>query len=118
MKDIEATDETKSAVKVTVEPGICGFSCEIRARREGSRSARLEIHSECEHIQYLATLLDDVITVKELFSPLSRNRIYSSVERAGCHLSCPIPAGIIKACEVAMDLALPKDVTIRIEKDA
>jgi hypothetical protein len=77
----------------------------------------VEIHSQCEHIQHLATLLEDVITIKELFSPVSRNRIYSSVERAGCHLSCPIPSGVIKACEVAMDLALPKDVTIRIEKD-
>ncbi len=118
MKDFEATSKKKYAVRVTVEPGICGFSCEIRARREGSSSARVKIHSKCEHIQLLATLLDDVITIKELFSPLSRNRIYRSVERGGCHLSCPIPTGVIKACEVAMDLALPKDVTIRIEKDA
>jgi hypothetical protein len=117
LKDVVVAKETKRGVRVTVDPGICGFPCEIHARGEGSGSVRVKIHSECEHIQELAALLDGIITMKELFSPLSRNRIYASTERAGCHLSCPIPAAVIKACEVAMHMALPKDVTIRIEKD-
>jgi hypothetical protein len=34
-----------------------------------------------------------------------------------CHTACPVPAGIIKAVEVAAGLALPADATISVSKD-
>lgn len=117
LKNFEVSEDVKNAVSVFVEPGICGFSSIIRAHREGRRSAGLEIESGCEHIQRLARFLDGVVTIKELFLPLSRNPIYVSAERAGCHPSCPLPVAIVKAIEIAMEMALPKDVVIRIERD-
>lgn len=33
------------------------------------------------------------------------------------HAACPVPAGIIKAVEVAAGLALPADATIKISED-
>ena len=32
------------------------------------------------------------------------------------HAACPVPAGIVKAVEVAAGLALPKDASIRLIK--
>jgi hypothetical protein len=68
--------------------------------------------SECEHVQRLSESLNE-IGLRDLFAPISRNPVFISVERAGCHPSCPIPIAIMKAVEGAMDMALPKDVFIR-----
>ncbi len=98
-------------IRVTVNPGICGFPCTIEAQREGKRAVRLEVRSECAHIQRLGSLLG-VITLKELFAPLTRNPIFLSAERARCHASCVIPVAVAKAAEVALEMALPRDVRI------
>ena len=42
-KDFRASDQEICVVKVTVDPGICGFSREVQAYREGPRSVRVEI---------------------------------------------------------------------------
>jgi hypothetical protein len=102
-------------VCVTVDPGICGFPCVIKARKTGVRKVSLEISgSDCEQIQTLAERLTTV-SIKELFTPLSRNPVYASAEKSGCHLSCAIPVAVIKAAEVALELALPQEVRIKFE---
>ncbi len=100
---------------VTVEPGICGFACVIKARKTGARQVSLEITgSDCEQIQRLAERLT-TLSIKERFTPLSRNPVYVATEKSGCHLSCAIPAAIIKVAEVALELALPQEVHIKFE---
>lgn len=100
---------------MTVEPGICGFACVIKARKTGARQVSLEIaDSHCEQIQRLAERLT-TLSIKELFTPLSRNPVYVATEKSGCHLSCAIPVAIIKAAEVALELALPQEVHIKFE---
>jgi hypothetical protein len=99
-----------------VDPGICGFPCLIRACKDKNRAAAIEISgSECKQIQALAKSLTR-ITLPELFTPLTRNIVYVSAEKAGCHPACPIPAAIIKTAEVAMATAVPKDVQMGFEK--
>ena len=100
---------------MTVDPGICGFPCVIKARKRGTRKVSLEISgSDCEQIQRIAEHLV-TLSIKELFTPLSRNPVYVAAEKSGCHLSCAIPVAIIKAAEVALDLALPRDALIQFE---
>ncbi len=102
-------------VCVTVEPGICGFSCIISAQEAKKRTVQLEISgSECEQIQRLSEILNE-ITLKELFTPLTRNPIFISAERAGCHSACPVPAAVVKTVEVAMGMALPREVRIKFD---
>lgn len=98
-------------VRVLVDPGVCGFRCVIWARREGKQQVRFLLESECAHIQRMAAHLD-VITLKGLFSPLSRNPILLAAEKARCHASCVIPVAVAKAAEVALEMALPRDVRI------
>ena len=100
---------------MTVEPGICGFPCVVRANKLDERSVSLEIlNSDCQQIKNLSERLNK-LSLKELFTPISQNPVYFAVEKSGCHLSCAIPTAIFKAAEVAMDMALPRDVCIEFE---
>ena len=102
-------------VCVTVDPGICGFPCVIKARKIGGKMVALEISgSDCEQIKKLSERLAQ-ISLKDIFSPISRNPVYALTEQSHCHPSCPVPAGVLKAAEVAMEMALARDASIRFE---
>lgn len=98
-------------VRVRVEPGVCGFLCSVCARREGKWSVGVEISSECKHIRRLGELLTN-INVRGLFAPITKNPVSKAAEDAGCHASCPVPVAVMKAAEVAMEMALACDVKI------
>ena len=98
-----------------VNAGICGFTCHIKARKLGKNAVGLEItESGCQQIQAFTETVTG-LTLKELFAPVTRNPVYLAAEDSGCHPSCPVPAAVLKAAEVAMEMALPMDATIRFE---
>jgi hypothetical protein len=116
------TDEGPASVKskgvtqvcVTVHPGACGFTCTISARKINRRKVAVTISdSQCRQIQKLAGCVT-AMTLRELFTPLTRNPVYTRAEQSGCHPSCPVPAAILKAVEVAMEMAVPRDVRFQI----
>jgi len=99
----------------SVNAGICGFACRIKARKIDKITVGLEIsESECQQIQQFSELLSK-LTLKEIFAPVTRNPVYLAAEQAGCHPSCPVPAGVLKAAEVALEMAIPRDASIRFE---
>ena len=99
-------------VIVSVNPGICGFDCKVAAEQCGKRSARIEItESGCTLIHKFSDLLED-ITLQELFVPLTQNKIFMAAQKAGCHLACPVPVAVVKASEVALELAVARDAAI------
>ena len=103
-------------VTVVVEPGVCGFQCIIRAKRIENRRVRIEITgSGCKSVNQMATFLEDIL-LRDLFAPPSRNPVFLSAERAGCHPSCPVPIGVLKAADFAMEMALARPVSIRFER--
>ena len=106
-------DTSPKDVCVTVDPGVCGFPCVIKAGRMGARMVALEISgSDCGQIKKLSERLAR-ISLKDIFAPISRNPVYALTEKSGCHLSCPVPMAVIKAAEVAFGMALPKEVHIK-----
>jgi hypothetical protein len=96
---------------VIVDPGICGFACTIRACKEG-KLVKFDIQSECDQIKKLAGTLGP-ITLKDLFVPLTKCPLFRCAEASRCHLACPVPSALVKSAEVALGLALPKEVSIR-----
>jgi hypothetical protein len=101
-------------ILVRVDPGICGFCCEIRASSPQRRVARISlIDSNCKNIQRLSAGIGEV-AMADLFLPLCRNPVLMAAEKAGCHAACPVPTALIKAVEAAMGLAIPKSVFIDI----
>ena len=109
------TSKTSTDTCVTVNPGICGFTCHVKVRKIENKIVALEItESECNQIQQFSGHLSK-ITLRELFVPVTKNPVYLSAEKSGCHPSCPIPVAVLKAAEVAMEMALPRDVMIQFE---
>ncbi|MCG2774313.1 MAG: hypothetical protein L6406_01425 [Desulfobacterales bacterium] len=105
-------------IRVTAEPGVCGFSCIIEAQKKASDLVSIKITgSECKQIQRLSRNIREM-NLRELFTPLTQNPVYTFAKKAGCHASCPIPMAILKAVEVAMDMAIPRDVLIRFESSS
>ncbi|MGD8263618.1 MAG: hypothetical protein PVG70_08470 [Desulfobacterales bacterium] len=87
----------------------------MKARKIEKKIVALEIaESECNQIQQFSGHLSK-ITLRELFVPVTKNPVYLSAEKSGCHPSCPIPVAVLKAAEVAMEMALPRDVMIQFE---
>ncbi len=119
MKRIEQQrSDNSNDICMTVEPGICGFSCVVKARKQNKKLVTLKIGgSECKQIQRISKSLKE-ITLSELFVPVRRNPVFLSAERAGCHPSCPIPVAVLKAAEVAMEMALPREVRIKFELES
>jgi hypothetical protein len=99
-------------VCVRVDSGICGLPCQIRVNRIDKRKAAVEItDTECTMLHEMAETIKE-IGIKEVFSPTTTNPAYIAAQKAGCHPSCPVPVAILKAAEVALEVALSKSVTI------
>jgi hypothetical protein len=109
------TGDRSADTCASVNAGICGFTCRIEAWKIDQRTVGLEIsESECQQIQRFSELLNK-LTLKEVFMPVTRNPVYLTAQQSGCHASCPIPTAVLKAAEVALEMALPRDVSIRFE---
>jgi hypothetical protein len=99
----------------SVNAGICGFTCRIKAWKIDKKTVGLEIsESECQQIQDYSELIRQ-LTLNEVFMPVTRNPVYLAADQSGCHPSCPVPAAVLKAAEVALNMALPRDASIRFE---
>jgi hypothetical protein len=115
LKTKNGAEGRSSDTCVSVNAGICGFTCRIEVWKIDKRAVGLEIsESECQQIQQFSELVSK-LTFKEVFMPATRNPVYLAAEQSGCHASCPIPMAVLKAAEVAMEMALPRDVSIRFE---
>jgi len=111
------TDRETLIACTKVDPGICGFPCIVKAQKEGARTVSIEISgSECKQIQKLSESLQEMSLI-ELFKPITRNPVMISAQSAGCHTSCTIPLAILKTVEVAMEMALPRDVKLEVSKN-
>ncbi len=111
----EPTSSKPEVVRVTVDSGICGFHCLIEAWEKEKRKVLIRISgSECEQIQSLSEKVTEM-NLRDLFAPIGKSPVFSTAQSFGCHPSCPVPIAILKAVEVAMGMALPRDAVIRFE---
>ena len=104
-------ENDSGVIRVSVDPGVCGFSCSIEAWKDGA-GVDFRIQSECGQIQRLAEHLGPV-GVKDLFAPLTRSPFFLGAQEAKCHLACPIPSALVKTAEVVLGLALPREVRVK-----
>ena len=108
----DLTEEKSELLCMKVSPGVCGFQCPIKAQKIDKHKVSIEnIESDCKQIQQMSRFLD-VITLKNVFAPVSRNPVFRSAEKAGCHASCIVPMAVLRLVEVAMGMALPGDACI------
>lgn len=104
-------------VKTVVEAGVCGFVTHVEVVSEDSQQVAFKISSNCEKISKLAARLKPVDAYHEIKEGFN-GELYRLImkELKGCCAGCAVPAGIFKSMQVAANLALPKDISIRISK--
>ncbi|HIC90241.1 MAG TPA: hypothetical protein EYP04_12685 [Anaerolineae bacterium] len=61
--------------------------------------------------------LTQVSAFEEIFRQVGETTICKQASRHKLHAACPVPVGILKAIEVAAELALPADVHITITQE-
>lgn len=101
--------------RAEINAGICGFKTIVETVQDGDL-CRVKIESECTAIQRLAAHIDHVDPLRE-FTYRGEGPEVLTLAAAYCsHAACPVPIGIIKSIEIAAGLALPADVSIKLEK--
>ena len=100
---------------LNVESGVCQFKTVIIANMDDEMNITYRIKSGCPMVREMAKAMTEPIPVFDIIAkPFCENVIYKKAEALE-HVCCPVPSAIIKAAEVAGDLALKKNVTFTFE---
>lgn len=99
--------------KVCVDAGVCKMKTLIIAKDNGMGMVDLEIKSDCPNVLKLSWHIEPVSPYAEVEAEFHKSEIYKLANEAIPHTACPVPGAIIKAVEVAGDLGLKRDVSIR-----
>ncbi len=102
--------------KVTVDAGICGFTTTITTTSDDGSIVAISYESECPHVIKAKDELTNVDAYEELFRKPAETAVYQALAKHLPHVTCPLYSGFLKAVEVAAGMALPKDVSMTIEK--
>ena len=102
--------------KVLIQPGACGMPVTVEMIKKDKKTFTLTITSDCEMVQKLGKELPE-LTMMDAFKRLLDNPVYTKGAACLKHVSCPVPAGILKALEVEAGLAVPREVRMVFEKD-
>lgn len=102
-------------VKVSLDPGICGFPIIIHASSEDMQNVKITLNTGCPNLKGINEELQNIDAFKVCFSKIGEGDIYEITKKYIPHAACPVPSAIIKAIEIAAGLALPKDVLMKIE---
>ncbi|MCU0580774.1 MAG: hypothetical protein MUF69_14740 [Desulfobacterota bacterium] len=112
----ETQPEEQPIIRVTVNPGICGFPCSIEGEKKDKyRVALRGLGSECKHVQRLFEQVQEM-GLRDLFAPISKSPVFQAAQQSGCHPMCPVPIAILKTAEATMGMALPRDAEIKFER--
>jgi len=101
--------------RVTVQPGICGFSVLVSITRDKDRNLHVTLDTECDMVKKMA---EDIsfLEFRAPFATILHNPVYRSASKNLKHAACPVPSGILKAIEVELGVCLPRPVSITFEE--
>ena len=101
--------------KVEVFSGICGFTTTIEVEETEEKYVALcKMEGQCPNCTKVAAVLaeEPLKVMDELFKK-GESKVMNTCMAILPHISCPVPAGILKALEVGVGLALPADASIK-----
>ncbi len=101
--------------KVRVNGGICGFFTTIHAHTNEDELINVKFETDCPNFKGLEKMDIEVDPLSCCFAKVGEGEIYDLFKNCP-HITCPVPCATLKAIEVEGGLALPKNVTIEIEK--
>jgi len=109
-------------VTVEITGGICGFTTRVYAEDKTGYKASFQLESDCPNWKKINDVLGgkELNIMTELFKDRKTGILNSQVMNVSLkmipHVSCPVISGILKALEVSVGLALPKDAAITFKK--
>ncbi|MDP2917562.1 MAG: hypothetical protein Q8O16_06510 [Dehalococcoidia bacterium] len=101
--------------RIIVDPGICGFKATVEVARQDRLKVKISIATECDMIKALGAELAELDWREALGKP-SESPVYKCAFRHIKHTACPLPSAVLKAVEVEVGAALPRDVVFHFEK--
>lgn len=103
--------------EVEVFAGICGLRTVIRVEDLKKHKAACTIESGCPNHKKVADIINhaNINVMDELFRK-GKSQVLKACQDVIPHVSCPVPAAILKTLEVGVGLALPADATITFIK--
>ena len=109
------------SVEVKIDPGICNFPAKISAASNDGVLVDIELVTECESMLQLAKLIHEIMPIDAYQELGPKESLILKEARSilvikGCCEACVVPAGICKAIQVAANLALPRDISMKILK--
>lgn len=101
-------------VTVTVDAGVCQFKTVITASLDEEMNVIYSIKSGCPAVREMAKNLQPISLMDVVQGPAVENQVYKC---CSCleHVCCVVPSAMIKAGEVAGELALKKNVSFEFE---
>lgn len=104
-------------LEMEVFAGICGFTTVIRVEEKPGYQATCQLETGCPNFIKVGKIIENenLNVMNELFKK-GESQVLAACQDNVPHVSCPVPAAILKALEVSAGLALPKDATITFRK--
>ena len=103
--------------KVCVDGGVCKMKTLITAKDNGMGLIQIDIKSDCPNVLKMSWKLEPMSPYSEVEAEFAKSEIYKLANDAVPHTACPVPAGMVKALEVAGDLGLKRDCSIKFIND-
>ncbi len=102
---------------VEIDAGVCGHTTTVRATRNEGYSVSIAIESDCPQVQALDAEIGEVDALQQIGLRKGLPSVLDKAYARCAHAACPVPAGVVKAIEVAAGLALPQDVSMKVSSD-
>lgn len=104
-----------SECKITIDAGACRRITTIHAVGDDMGMVTITLDTDCEYLQKMASHIEPITSYLEVEAPISTTVTYKLATEHLPHAACPVPCGMIKAIEVAGDMGIKKDVSMKIE---
>ncbi len=96
--------------KLVVDAGICGNTTTIDVVGLPGRKVTVTVTSDCEVVSKMSEGLKELDWLSLWKQDGDGYSAYKAASQSTRHFMCPVPVAILKAIEVEVGLALPKDV--------
>ncbi len=102
--------------RVKVKDGICGYTTVIKTKKLDKDHVEVKIVSPCEMVKKMGAELRKVEWKKVFTRDMRDSLVYEAAGKYIKHAGCSVPAAIIRAIEVELEMAPAKSISIEVEK--
>jgi len=103
--------------RAKVSAGACGFTTVVKVTKIDKMKVKVHVISACQDVRKLNEVFAEVDCSKGVFVNMVDSYIYKAASAKLKDSDCPVPCAIIKAIQVELGGAIPKDVSIKITKE-